>query len=162
MGISKGYNYSTGRWSLDCDKCGELGASRIHCPIRYCVAVQLCKDCAKAVGWRKKVTHEKCYTEKEKAERESAEFLANNAEKWVVTTAWGSWAEWVPNEMVGVCAYRGGNAAGRVGEPAYFLVLDNEYQTRDSFGFIIDESRHLRFDNDPTELVTKEVAKCNS
>ena len=155
MGISKGYDYRTGRWSLDCDKCGELGASRIKCPITWCYTVQLCKDCAKATGWRKKENHAKCYAEHATAEHERVEFLKLNADKWVVTTAWGSWSPWVPSGMVGVCAYLGGNSAGRIGEPAYFLVPESEYQTRDGMGFIIDETRHPRFENDPTSLESK-------
>lgn len=158
MGISKGYNYNTGRWSLDCDKCGELGASRIKCPILYCVPVQLCKECVKATSWRKKEKHAKCYAEHAENELKRVQFLAENSNKWITTSAWGSWAEWVPNGMVGVCAYVGGNAAGRQGEPTYFLVPENEYQSRGEDGFIIDENKHVRFDNDPTQLTSKNLS----
>jgi hypothetical protein len=158
MGISKGYNYATGRWQLDCDKCGELGASRVHCPIRYCTPVQLCAKCAKETGWRKKSSHIKCAEYKAESEREEAQFLAECANKWVTTTAWGDWADWVPTGMVGVCAYRGGNPAGRVGDESYWLVPSDEYSKRHRLGFVIDESRHYRFSNDPTQLVTKEVS----
>ena len=61
MGISKGYNHKTGRWVLDCDKCGDLGANRVKCPINYCYPVQLCAKCAKETNWRKKEMHAKCY-----------------------------------------------------------------------------------------------------
>ena len=158
MGISKGYNYKTGRWVLDCDKCGDLGANRVKCPINYCYPVQLCAKCAKETNWRKKETHAKCYESHDKSERERLEFLAINGDKWVVVAAWGSWCEWVPDTMVGVCAYRGGNAGGRTGDAAYFLVPESEYDQRGDQGFIIDESRHLRFSNDPTLLTTKELA----
>ena len=157
MGISKGLNYQTGRYVLDCDKCGELGARRMSCPIRYCSPVQLCAPCAKAIGWRKKATHAKCYESQTQLENDRVNFLAENGDKWIATTAWGSWCEWVPDKMVGVCAYRGGNAAGRTGEPAYFLIPENEYQTRGENGFIIDESRHFGFSNDPTRLESKEI-----
>jgi hypothetical protein len=158
MGISKGYNYITGRFSLDCDKCGNLNASRIKCPIKWCYPVQLCADCAKATGWRKKANHANCYAEQEKNEAERLHFLQENANKWVAVSAFGSWAEWVPNGMVGVCAYRGGNAGGRTGEATYWIVPADEYAQRQDQGFVIDEMRHYRFDNDPTQLRTKEVS----
>ena len=157
MGISKGFNPKTGRWSYDCDQCGSLGASRVKCPARWCYPAQLCANCAKATAWRKKETHAKCFNESNEAERERLAFVAENGDKWVVVAAWGDWADWVPNEMVGVCAYRGGNPAGRVGEPAYFLIPQIEYAAQCRKDFIIDEARHLRFENNPTELVTKEL-----
>ena len=157
MGSSKGFNYKTGRWSYDCDNCGTLGASRVKCPARWCSTIQLCANCAKASGWRKKETHAKCFNASNEAERERLAFVAENGDKWVVVAAWGDWADWVPNEMVGVCAYRGGNPAGRVGEPAYFLIPQIEYAAQGQSDFIIDEARHLRFENDPTQLVTKEL-----
>lgn len=156
MGISKGFNYATGRWSLDCDKCGQLGASRVKCPINWCYPAQLCAKCAKDTGWRKKTTHAKCYEDQALSNKQDKDFLAINGNKWVAVAAWGSWCEWVPDKMVGVCCYRGGNAAGRIGESAYFLVPEDEYQTRDHQGFIIDEDCHLRFSNNPTDLVSKE------
>ena len=159
MGKSYGFNYQTGRWSLDCDNCGKLGASRLKCPIRWCYPAQLCADCIKATGWRTKAKHANCYAAHAESERERLEFLKLNADKWVVVTAWGDWADWVPNGQVGVCAYRGGNPAGRVGEPAYFLVPAPEYREQGQSNFIIDESRHLKFDNDPTQLVTKELER---
>lgn len=158
MGISKGYNPSTGKWQLDCDKCGELGARRVKCPINYCVPVQLCTNCVKETGWRKKDKHLKCAEYQAQIERERLQFLEESAGKWVSVCAWGDWAEWVPSKMVGVCAYVGGNPAGRTGEESYWLVPSDEYSQRHSLGFIIDESRHYRFDNDPTQLVTKEVS----
>lgn len=158
MGTSYGLNYKTGRWSLDCDKCGELGARRIHCPIKYCYPAQLCAQCAKESGWRKKTTHAKCYEGQAQYEKDCTNFLAENGDKWVATSAWGSWCDWVPDKMVGVCAYRGGNAGGRAGDSAYFLVPENEYNQRNHNGFIIDENRHLRFSNDPTLLVREEVS----
>ena len=159
MGISKGFNYKTGRWSLDCDNCGTLGASRIKCPARWCSALQLCANCAKTSQWRSKKTHAECFENTAQAERERIAFLAENADKWVVVSAWGDWAEWVPSKMVGVCAYRGGNPAGRIGEPAYFLVPQAEYAEQGRHNFIIDETRHLRFENDPTELVSKQLTR---
>ena len=157
MGSSKGYNYRTGRWSYDCDNCGTLGASRVSCPIRYCSTIQLCANCAKSTGWRKKDTHADCYASHERLENERLQFLKENADKWVVVAAWGSWADWVPNGQVGVCAYLGGNPAGRVGECAYFLVPQDEYADQGRHNFIIDKSRHPKFDNDPTELVSKSL-----
>jgi hypothetical protein len=158
MGISKGYNYATGKWSLDCDKCGSLGASRIKCPIKYCVPVQLCATCAKETGWRKKDKHVKCAEYQAEAERERLQFLEESTDKWVSVASWGDWAEWVPSNMVGVCAYRGGNPAGRIGEESYWLVPSEEYSERHELGFVIDELRHYRFENNPTLLTTKEVS----
>lgn len=157
MGISKGLNYKTGRWSLDCDKCGELGARRVKCPILYCYPVQLCAACAKATKFRSKKAHTKCYEQKAQDDLARVKFLAENGNKWVVTSAWGDWCDWVPSGLVGVCAYRGGNAAGRIGEPGYFLVPADEYSQRGENGFIIDTSRHYQFSNDPTQLVSKQL-----
>lgn len=157
MGRSYGMNYATGRWSMDCGKCGKLGASRMRCPINYCYPAQLCSECAKATGWRRKATHAKCYESHARDERERIEFLIENGKKWVAVVAWGDWAEWVPQGMTGVACYRGGNQAGRSGECAYFLVSADEYRAQGQHNFVIDEARHYRFESDPTSLTSKEV-----
>lgn len=157
MGTSKGLNYKTVRWSYDCDNCGSLGANRLKCPARWCSAIQLCASCAKVTGWRRKSTHAQCFSNSDQAERERLAFVAENSDKWVVVAAWGDWADWVPSKMVGVCAYRGGNPAGRVGEPAYFLVPQAEYREQGQSNFIIDEERHLKFENNPTEQTSKQL-----
>lgn len=64
---------------------------------------------------------------------------AANANKFVVSAAWGDWAEWVPSGLVGVFARRAADRA-----EAYFLVQEPEYKTHPEFGFIVDPYRHLK------------------
>ena len=69
-------------------------------------------------------------------------FKAANAERLVVTAAWGSWHERVPAGKVGVVAVKGGRTrtdAGN-GRGRYFLVDEAAYDARGPFGFVVDEA----------------------
>lgn len=68
------------------------------------------------------------------------EFKRVHANDFVVTAAWGSWHKSVPAGSVGVVATRGGVRVA--GEERWFLVPFDEYDTRMSFGFVIDLNRH--------------------
>lgn len=79
-------------------------------------------------------------------------WYAAHANDYIVTTAWGDWHQRVPEGMVGVCACKGGRRNPfRVSIPsseAFFLVPAKEYDARNprDFGFLIDETRHVRID----------------
>lgn len=60
---------------------------------------------------------------------------------YVARSGYGSWASWVPVGMVGVYAEKS------LLEYGYFLVPADEYRSRSSCGFIIDETRHVRVPN---------------
>jgi hypothetical protein len=67
-------------------------------------------------------------------------FYAEVKDKLVTISAWGNWAKFVPDGMVGICATVGGSR--HYGAKArWFLVPDPEY-TGHEFGFAIDPSRH--------------------
>lgn len=78
--------------------------------------------------------------------RDEAAFYAANAGRLIVTGAYGSWAAWVPDGFVGVCARSGGHRAPSGVSPApaesWFLIDKDEYQGRGPFGFVIDPARH--------------------
>lgn len=61
------------------------------------------------------------------------EFAARTHDKFVVTSAWGSWQNGVPDGMVGVSATK-----ASTGDHKYFLVPEALYQTRKSH-FCIDD-----------------------
>ena len=63
-------------------------------------------------------------------------FLKENAENYVVTTAWGDWHEHVPSGYVGVCATPGADRTGKYC-PAYKLVPKELYAARGSFGYVL-------------------------
>jgi hypothetical protein len=69
--------------------------------------------------------------------RDKRNFKADNESHFVVTSAWGSWAPWVPKGMVGVSAIRRSDDARKE-----FLVPAPEYESRTGFGFVINLSRH--------------------
>ena len=69
------------------------------------------------------------------------EFQEAHRVDWVTLAAWGSWADWVPDGMVGVNASRGGTR-NRDQEERYFLIPKDEYDTRSQFGFVVDVNRH--------------------
>ncbi|NOG70454.1 DUF7007 domain-containing protein [Roseicella sp. DB1501] len=64
-------------------------------------------------------------------------FDADNAENFVVRSAFGSWAHWVPDGMVGVFARKA------KGEEACFLIPAAEYAKRGG-DFVVDPDRHQR------------------
>lgn len=91
------------------------------------------------------VTGESCTALNSRKRREQA-FAATYAERLVVTGAWGDWAAWVPDGLVGCLAYRGGHAARTYRDESWFLVPAAEYRQKNTFGFVIDETRHQRIE----------------
>jgi hypothetical protein len=83
------------------------------------------------------LTAEDSYILEKEQERDSA------AHKYVVISAWGSWYEGrspIPTGMVGCYAVIGGrDDRGHYDESTarYFLIPEEEYKTRSSFGFIL-------------------------
>ena len=67
------------------------------------------------------------------------QFNLDHAEDYVVTAAWGSWHEKVPQGMVGVVATKGGNRSNAPQDRRYFLVTEKEYDARDG-RFVIDST----------------------
>jgi hypothetical protein len=76
--------------------------------------------------------------------RDQETFTRDTANALVVTTAFGSWAKWVPETFVGCVAYVGGRdrRGGTKGEARYFLVPEAEYGARSGHGFVIEPDRH--------------------
>lgn len=71
--------------------------------------------------------------------REEA-FWATHTNDLVGISAFGDWAHWVPEGMVGVVAKVGGRKTQ--GPKRWFLVPKAEYATREPFGFVIDPATH--------------------
>lgn len=74
----------------------------------------------------------------ESYKRDQQRFHEDNADKWIVTSAWGDWHALVPAGMVGVCAVQNGCH----NNPRWFLVPKAEYDTRGKFSFVIDVEKH--------------------
>jgi hypothetical protein len=72
--------------------------------------------------------------EGESFKRDERNFIADNENNFVVRSAWGSWATWVPAGKVGV-------VAERYEEPKWFLVDEALYAKRGRHGFVIDQTR---------------------
>ncbi|WFU52244.1 hypothetical protein QA639_21285 [Bradyrhizobium pachyrhizi] len=70
--------------------------------------------------------------------RDERLFQIENGVNFVVSSAWGDWAHWVPKDMVGVCARRESDKLEK-----WFLVDAPLYQKRGNFGFVIDLTRDL-------------------
>lgn len=70
-------------------------------------------------------------------------FDAAHVNDWVVTSASGDWADWVPYGMVGVCATLGGrhrsHYAEETPEERYFLVTKERYDAREG-SYVVDET----------------------
>lgn len=71
-------------------------------------------------------------------------FRVDHANDYVGMSAWGSWYETVPTGFVGVFAGRGGRTETGAfpADTKYFLVPEDEYNTRTEGGFVIDENKH--------------------
>lgn len=85
----------------------------------------------------------------ESSARDEQVFRETNRDNFIVTSAWGDWAENVPTGMVGVFARRESNGA-----EGCWLVPDLEYESRrhdgaSRFGFVVDPKRHRRMDAPP-------------
>lgn len=78
-------------------------------------------------------------TPAESRQRAQEQFERDAADKYVVRSAWGDWALFVPRGMVGVVATLGGKA----GAERWFLVAADEYA---GCNFIIDPARHAEID----------------
>ena len=81
--------------------------------------------------------------------RDSALFLEDHRDDFLVAAAYGSWHEGVPEGYVGVFAVRGGwkfydQPAADGPESRYFLVPKDEYNARGALPFVVDPSRHTR------------------
>jgi len=74
---------------------------------------------------------------KESVVRSHEEFFEINKMKYIATAAWGSWAEGVPEGMVGVHAVRSGDKGT---ESTYWFVSTERYAKRGRFGYVIDAS----------------------
>jgi hypothetical protein len=79
--------------------------------------------------------------------RDEKLFYEAHADDWLVTAAWGDWAEHVPQGMVGVCAVKGGRGR-RISTTieTWWLVPKQEYAERQGFAFVIDPQRHQQVD----------------
>lgn len=64
-----------------------------------------------------------------------------NAENFVTIAAWGDWAKFVPEGMVGVVAKLGGRD-NPAGAEKWFLVPKDEYKNNSEIGFVIDLTKH--------------------
>ncbi len=79
----------------------------------------------------------------ESYKRDKVIFAEVHKNDFIAVGAWGSWAEHVPEGMVGVVTTLGGSRKDG-DEEVYWLVPDAEYQLRSRYGFIIDPSKHER------------------
>jgi len=79
------------------------------------------------------------------------QFNIDHENDFITISASGDWADWVPENYVGVTASRGGRRADwKVhGEVRCYLVPKWEYAGEHPFGFVIDESRHERVECPP-------------
>jgi hypothetical protein len=68
--------------------------------------------------------------------RDELVFKHQNAGNFIVQSAWGSWAHWVPKGKTGVAAHRSFDQATK-----WFLVDAELYAKRTGFGFVIDITR---------------------
>ena len=99
--------------------------------------------------------YETVLTEGESVVRDEQLFLERHKNDYVTVCAFGDWAWDVPSGMVYVIATLGG-VRGR--EEKGFLVPQNEYQTRNRNGFVIDET-HQAWEPDKSLPYSKERVK---
>ena len=92
----------------------------------------------RATEWEA-LTGEKLTPETSKQRAEA--FWARHANSWVATSAFGSWAHWVPDGMVGVFARKGNpqSAEHLAAEFRCFLIPGAEYRAP---RFVVDPDRH--------------------
>lgn len=90
--------------------------------------------------------------------KRNRKFEADNADNYVVISAWGDWHQKVPKGMVAVLATKGGNRNSN--DTKWFLVPANEYHGN----FVIDLKKHqeivdigIKTMNDTLSTVTKAV-----
>jgi len=75
----------------------------------------------------------------ESKEKARQHFHQQHAHDYVVITAWGDWHSQVPTHHVITGATLGGDRSKAI---RYFLVPEQEYATRSSFGFVINPTLH--------------------
>lgn len=75
-------------------------------------------------------------------------FHAETLDKFVVASAWGDWARFVPKDMVGVAARRSCDNAER-----WFLVPSAEYNASAPFGFVINQALHQEIEQPTSEML---------
>lgn len=86
-------------------------------------------------------------------------FLEENKGRYIVTSASGDWADWVPAGMVGVAAVIDEDRTRPASEYKWFLVPKTEYELRDgALGFVIDPERHQEIANPENRAPTKQVS----
>lgn len=73
--------------------------------------------------------------------KKNRKFEADNADNYVVISAWGDWQHNVPKGMVGVLATKGGNRNSS--DAKWFLVPKDEYHGN----FVIDLARHQEIES---------------
>lgn len=69
--------------------------------------------------------------------KDEALFRNRNVENYIVASAFGDWADWVPKGMVGVYAVRDADRSKK-----WFIVSAEEYARQRKHGFVIDLSKH--------------------
>lgn len=81
----------------------------------------------------------------ESTARDREDFYKQHENDLITLSAWGSWAEHVPEGFVGVSVCKGGIWKPDM-ESSYWLVPQDEYEADRSFGFVVDPSRHQQID----------------
>ncbi len=78
--------------------------------------------------------------------KDERDFEKKNENNWVVICAWGGEdiPKKIPENMVGCIATKGGKRGNHIQTPEEknFLVPSEEYEIRNHYGFVIDESKH--------------------
>jgi hypothetical protein len=77
--------------------------------------------------------------EGESFKRDERNFKIDNDNNFVVRSAWGAWADWVPTGKVGVASTRHEGFSNE--ETKFFLVDEALYAKRGRHGFVIDLNR---------------------
>lgn len=78
------------------------------------------------------------------AQKDEQAFLSKHSGDQIVIAAFGSWAEGVPDGLVGVMATLGGDRSESARRSAtWWLVPEAEYNSR-RFAFVIDPARHQK------------------
>lgn len=80
--------------------------------------------------------------------KDQKDFYEKHANDHIVVAAWGSWAEHVPQGMVGVMAMLGGGArrGNNIPHKTYWLIPSSEYKLAGKIGFVVDPTKHQLLD----------------
>lgn len=92
--------------------------------------------------------------------RDRAAFNDAHATSIQALSAFGDWAAWVPEGLVGLIACVGGrnSRGGFAGPERYFLVQKAEYTARGSHPFVLDPTRHSEIARPDNLHARKEAA----